>query len=111
MNVAPGLFEKYGDVVRVGKLINLKILLPSGLMEGCKAPKDVLFANKAAVQQILVDDDLVKAPVYRTLQTDVKVTSLISERDKVAYKAKEEAHGMCMCNREDFYHQVSPSAI
>jgi hypothetical protein len=88
MNVAPGLFEKYGDVVRVGKLLNLKILLPSGLMEGCKAPKDVLFANKAAVQQILVDDDLVKAPVYRTLQTDVKVTSLISERDKVAYKAK-----------------------
>jgi hypothetical protein len=57
-------------------------------MEGYKAPKDVLFANKAAVQQILVDDDLVKAPVYRTLQTDAKVTSLISERDKVAYKAK-----------------------
>jgi hypothetical protein len=34
MNVAPGLFEKYGDVVRVGKYINLKILLPSGLIEG-----------------------------------------------------------------------------
>jgi hypothetical protein len=57
-------------------------------MDGCKAPKDVLFANKAGAQQILVDDDLVKAPVYRSLQTDAKVTSLISERDKVVYKAK-----------------------
>ena len=54
----------------------------------CKAPKDVLFSNKAACQQILVDDDLVKAPIYRSLQTDAKVTSLISERDKVVYKAK-----------------------
>jgi hypothetical protein len=53
-----------------------------------KAPKDVLFSNKAAAQQILVDDDLVKAPVYRSLQMDAKVTSLISERDKVVYKAK-----------------------
>jgi hypothetical protein len=90
MNVAPGLFEKYGDVVRVGKSINLILNILQNLTNGytCKAPKDVLFANKAGVQQILIDDDLVKAPVYRPLQTDAKVTSLISERDKVAYKAK-----------------------
>lgn len=53
-----------------------------------QAPKDILFASKAAVQQLLIDDDMVKAPVYRSLQTDAKVTSLISERDKLAYKAK-----------------------
>ncbi|KUJ06610.1 cytochrome P450 [Mollisia scopiformis] len=45
MNVAPKMFAKYGDVIRVG-------------------PRDVMIAEKSGVQKILVDEDFVKAPVY-----------------------------------------------
>ncbi|PVH81743.1 cytochrome P450 [Cadophora sp. DSE1049] len=69
MNILADLFDRYGDVVRVG-------------------PKDVLFKDKAAVQKILVEDDLVKAPTYEAIRPYPHITSLISERDKTAYKKK-----------------------
>ncbi|KAH7408064.1 cytochrome P450 [Cadophora sp. MPI-SDFR-AT-0126] len=69
MNTLPGLLDKYGDVVRVG-------------------PKDILIRDKAAVQKILVEDDLVKSPIYEAIRPDHHITSLITETDKVAYKKK-----------------------
>jgi hypothetical protein len=47
-----------------------------------------MIAEKTGIQKILVDDDLVKAPVYQKVRIDPNVTSLITERDKVAYRQK-----------------------
>ncbi|CZT12574.1 hypothetical protein WAI453_005583 [Rhynchosporium graminicola] len=69
MNSLPGMFERYGDVVRTG-------------------PRDVVFRDRNAVQQILVEDDLVKAPIYKSIRLHPDVTSLITETDKVKYKQK-----------------------
>ncbi|KAE8448885.1 hypothetical protein EG329_008681 [Mollisiaceae sp. DMI_Dod_QoI] len=69
MNLVPKLFEKYGEVIRVG-------------------PKDVLIAEKSGVLKILVDEDFVKAPIYESVRVDPNVTSLITERDKALYRQK-----------------------
>lgn len=47
-----------------------------------------MIAEKLGIQKILIDDDFVKAPVYETVRIDPNVTSLITERDKVAYRQK-----------------------
>ncbi|KAL2073943.1 hypothetical protein VTL71DRAFT_11269 [Oculimacula yallundae] len=69
MNTLPALFEKYGDVVRLG-------------------PKDVIFRETAAVQQILVEDDLIKSPIYKAIRPYPEITSLITETNKAKYKQK-----------------------
>lgn len=69
MNSMPKLFEKFGDVVRVG-------------------PNDILFGSKDGIQKILVEEDLAKAPVYSDVEVYKGVSNLITERDKAAYKAK-----------------------
>ena len=53
-----------------------------------KGPTDILFRDKAAVQKILVEDDLVKGPVYEMIRPRPDVTSLITETDKTLYKQK-----------------------
>ncbi|RDW70984.1 hypothetical protein BP6252_07547 [Coleophoma cylindrospora] len=67
MNVAPKLFQKYGDTVRVG-------------------PRDIIFNGKSAIQKIIVEDDLLKTPDMELVRDDINVASLISERDRTAYK-------------------------
>lgn len=47
-----------------------------------------MIAEKSGVQKILIDDDLIKAPVYQKVRVYPNVTSLITERDKVAYRQK-----------------------
>ncbi|KAK0099435.1 hypothetical protein ONS96_008459 [Cadophora gregata f. sp. sojae] len=69
MNSIHSLFDKYGDVVRVG-------------------PKDIQFRDKAAMQRILVEDDLIKSPIYEAIRPDSHITSLITETNKVAYRQK-----------------------
>lgn len=69
MNIGPRLFQKYGPVVRVG-------------------PADILFADKAAIQKILVEDDFRKSHDYERIREDPHVASLITETDKVKYKQK-----------------------
>ncbi|KAH9207521.1 cytochrome P450 [Leptodontidium sp. 2 PMI_412] len=69
MNTLPELLDKYGDVIRVG-------------------PKDIMFRDKASVQKILVEDDLVKSPIYEAIRPHPNVTSLITETDKTLYKQK-----------------------
>ncbi|KAF4633573.1 hypothetical protein G7Y89_g4555 [Cudoniella acicularis] len=69
MNIGPGLFKKYGDIVRVG-------------------PADVMFADKATIQKILIDEDFRKSRDYEAVREDPHITSLITETDKVKYKQK-----------------------
>lgn len=51
-------------------------------------PKDIMFRDKASVQKILVEDDLVKSPIYEAIRPHPNVTSLITETDKTLYKQK-----------------------
>lgn len=51
-----------------------------------KAPNFVIFADKDAIQKILVEEDFKKAPIYETMSTDPHVTNLFSETDKVKYR-------------------------
>ncbi|PMD33538.1 cytochrome P450 [Hyaloscypha variabilis F] len=69
MNIGPGLFQKYGDVVRVG-------------------PADIMFRDKATITKILIDEDFRKSHDYETVREDPNVASLITETDKVKYKQK-----------------------
>ena len=48
----------------------------------------MLFAGKNAIQKIVVEDDLLKSPQYEWLRADPKISNLITERDKAAYKQK-----------------------
>ncbi|KAF8848211.1 cytochrome P450 [Acephala macrosclerotiorum] len=56
-----------------------------GLLYG---PRDVIFEEKSAIKKTLIDEDFVKAPVYETVRIHPNVTSLITERDRAAYRQK-----------------------
>ncbi len=85
MNVGPGLFKKYGDVVRVGKEASLHTKI---LVTFSQGPADVMFADKASIRKIIVDEDFRKSRDYETAREDPHITSLITETDKVKYKEK-----------------------
>ncbi|KAM3156200.1 hypothetical protein ABEW05_003333 [Botrytis cinerea] len=51
MNIAPKLFKKYGDVVRIG-------------------PNEIMVSSKSAIQKIIVEDDFRKSPLYTLTQED-----------------------------------------
>ncbi|KAK6604994.1 p450 monooxygenase [Botrytis cinerea] len=51
MNIAPKLFKKYGDVVRIG-------------------PNEIMVSSKSAIQKIIVEDDFKKSPLYTLTQED-----------------------------------------
>lgn len=48
----------------------------------------MLFAGKNAIQKIVVEDDLLKSPMYEWLRVDKKITNLITERDRAVYRQK-----------------------
>lgn len=48
----------------------------------------MLFAGKNAIQKIIVEDDLLKSPMYEWLRADPKISNLITERDRAAYRQK-----------------------
>ncbi len=47
-----------------------------------------MFGDKAAIQKILIDEDLRKSRDYETVREKPEVASLISETDKTKYKVK-----------------------
>jgi len=57
-------------------------------------PKLVLVASKSAIQKVIVEEDLIKSPEYERGRNDPKVTNLLTERDKVAYKQKVYTSGI-----------------
>lgn len=69
-------------------------------------PNEVMFADKSSVQKILVEDDFIKAPIYESIRLHPKVTSLITERDKVAYKQKVSCRLYLSSNRMIMAHPV-----
>ena len=84
MNIGPELFKKYGDIVRVGEDIsseNRSVLTFPG-------PADIMFADKASILKILIDEDFRKSRDYEAVREDPHVTNLITETDKVKYKQK-----------------------
>jgi hypothetical protein len=84
MNIGPELFKKYGDIVRVGEDIsseNRSVLTFPG-------PADIMFADKASILKILIDEDFRKSRDYEAVREDPNVTNLITETDKVKYKQK-----------------------
>jgi hypothetical protein len=64
------------------------LLSKQSLMTPASGPTDILFADKAAIQKILVDEDFRKSRDYERAREDPHVTSLITETDKVKYKQK-----------------------
>jgi hypothetical protein len=54
----------------------------------------VLVASRSAIQKVIVEEDLIKSPEYERGRNDPKVTNLISERDKVAYRQKVYTSGI-----------------
>ncbi len=86
MNIGPGLFKKYGDVVRVGE--GYKMLANRSLLIPYSGPADIMFADKATIQKILIDEDFRKSRDYERVREDPHVASLITETDKVKYKQK-----------------------
>lgn len=85
MHVGLELLEKYGDVVRVSKLLRCSHRININLI--CVTdPKHVIFAEKSAIQKILVEEDFKKAPIYDHIRGVSSVGTLFSERDKVKYK-------------------------
>jgi hypothetical protein len=57
-------------------------------------PQLVLVASKSAIQKVIVEEDLIKSPEYTTGRDDPKITNLITERDKIAYKQKVYISGI-----------------
>jgi hypothetical protein len=51
-------------------------------------PADILFADKASIQKILIDEDFRKSRDYERVREDPYIASLITETDKVKYKQK-----------------------
>jgi len=64
------------------------MLSKQSLLTPVSGPADILFADKAAIQKILVDDDFRKSHDYERIREDPHVASLITETDKVKYKQK-----------------------
>lgn len=54
----------------------------------------MLVASKSAIQKVIVEEDLIKSPEYERGRNDPKVTNLLTERDKVAYKQKVYTSGI-----------------
>ncbi|CZR69470.1 related to benzoate 4-monooxygenase cytochrome P450 [Phialocephala subalpina] len=50
-----------------------------------------MFEEKSLIKKTLIDKDFVKAPVYETVRIHPNVTSLITERDRAAYRQKVNA--------------------
>lgn len=84
MNVAPDLFKRYGDIIRVSRCNVSQNHIESNWYQ--TAPNQILVAEKNAIQKILVEDDFRKSPDYEAIREDPNITSLISETDKVKYK-------------------------
>ncbi|KUJ07792.1 cytochrome P450 [Mollisia scopiformis] len=70
MNFTHRLFQRYGDIVRV-------------------APTTVLIADKAGIQKILVEEDLVKAPFFDALRLHPGNPMLVTERNKASHKSTD----------------------
>ena len=51
-------------------------------------PRYVIFASKDAIQQILVEKDLIKAPEYAWFRVKPEITNLLNERDRIGYRQK-----------------------
>jgi hypothetical protein len=51
-----------------------------------KGPDMVLVADQASVQNVLVHEDLVKAPPIAEMRLHRKIPSLISDVDKASHK-------------------------
>ncbi len=47
-----------------------------------------IFASKAAIRKIMVEEDLIKVPEYAWFRVNPNITNLLNERDRVAYKQK-----------------------
>jgi hypothetical protein len=62
--------------------------LESRLMLTFTGPADIMFADKASIQKIVVDEDFRKSRDYEVVREDPHITSLITETDKVKYKQK-----------------------
>jgi hypothetical protein len=97
MTIGPELFKKYGDVVRIGEKEALK---PSTLVDISLGPADIMFADKASIQKILVEEDFRKSRDYEAVREDPNITSLITETDKVKYKQQV---GLLVSHRGDLY--------
>jgi hypothetical protein len=54
----------------------------------------VLIASKSANLKVIIEEDLIKSPEYEKDRNDLKVTNLLSERDKVAYRQKVYTSGI-----------------
>jgi hypothetical protein len=65
----PALFEKYGNIVRVG-------------------PDYVIVTGPKAVHQILGEEDFPKSPKYELLREDRNIRNTFTETDKIAYKQR-----------------------
>lgn len=57
-------------------------------MTNSSAPQLILLGGKDAIQKALVEDDLVKSPEYELFRINPGITSLFTERDKIAYRQK-----------------------
>jgi len=88
MNVGPRLFEKYGSVVRVGQYPpQVQVSRRTHSDTDCDAaPNLVIFAEKDAIQKIVVEEDFKKAPIYEAMRQNPDVTTLLTETDKAKYK-------------------------
>lgn len=56
-------------------------------------PADILFADKASILKILVEDDFRKSRDYESVREDPHVSTLISEVDKDKYRRMVRIYG------------------
>lgn len=107
INIAPKLFKRYGDVVRIG-------------------PNEIMVSSKSAIQKIVIEEDFKKSPLYTLTQEDPHVSNLFTETDTRVYKQKVCCSGLydiAICGngleqtlktyiiRGDLYQSVSPSVF
>ena len=85
MNSTTVLFEKFGDVVRVGRGV-LSIFHWYNQLTILLAPRTVLVASKAGINKVLIEDDFVKAPYFDGMRLHPGNAMLVTERDKVTHK-------------------------
>jgi hypothetical protein len=65
------------------------VFTPSAKTNGLHVgPADIILADKASVQKLLVEIDFRKSRDYEAVREDPNVASLITETDKVKYKQK-----------------------
>ena len=47
-----------------------------------------MVGDRDGIQKILVEEDLMKSPLYDLVKPDAKIADLLSERDRVEYKKR-----------------------